>query len=165
MGCDIHLYAEAKKRKTFVDWLMFWKRAKWVSIDKWKINEDYINYPNESHLKYEVHRDDRFYSDGRNYNLFCALCGVRSYQFEGVPKIISEPKGVPKDASKEYLQQVKRWDGDGHSHSWNTLKELLDFDWSDYGNTTQRFLDEVIPKMKQAHFNPEKVRIVYFFDN
>ena len=44
-------------------------------------------------------------------------------------KILSEPKGIPKNASKEIKKMSKEWGEDGHSHSWHTLKDLLEWDW------------------------------------
>lgn len=60
----------------------------------------------------------------RNYTLFAILADVRNYG-ENVP--INSPKGVPTDASKEYLQSVEDMDTDGHSHSYLTLQEILDY--------------------------------------
>lgn len=154
MGCDIHLYVEVKKKRSFTDRLKFWVKPKWESFDNWVIEDD--NY---------LTTNPRFYTGGRCYNLFAALCGVRSFLFEPEPPRISEPKGLPSDVSNEVLKVSNQWGTDGHSHSWNTLKELEDFNWSEYGETCNRFLDEVLPKMRKLSNNSENVRIVYFFDN
>jgi hypothetical protein len=45
------------------------------------------------------------------------------------------------------------------------LKELKEFDWSDYGDTVKAFRDEVIPKMEAVNVPDDHVRIIYFFDN
>lgn len=72
----------------------------------------------------------------RSYRTFAILAGVRKgYGFAGVDtgdefRPISEPKGVPDDASKEYLAHVELWNGDGHSHSFLTLAEILAFDFT-----------------------------------
>jgi hypothetical protein len=58
-----------------------------------------------------------WFADGRNYNLFAKLAGVRG---EG-----PSPKGVPDDASDLALMMVDRWEGDGHSHSWMLMDEAL----------------------------------------
>jgi len=162
MGCDIHLYAEVKKKKNFIDSLKFWKKKEWVNIDKWSKNQ---YFGDEGEPQFVIKYEDRFYTKGRNYNLFCALCGVRSYGFIGEPPKISEPKGLPLDVSKEVLAQSERYGSDGHSHNWNTLKELKEFDWSSYGETVKDFLNEVLPKMEAQNVGDEDVRIVYFFDN
>lgn len=72
----------------------------------------------------------------RNYDMFAILANVRNgHGFAGVKtgesfNPICEPKGVPEDASPEYLAEVEQWDADGHSHSWFTVQELLDYDWN-----------------------------------
>lgn len=65
----------------------------------------------------------------RNYSTFSILAGVRS-SFNVKP--ISEPKGIPEDISKETKESIERWNADGHSHSYLTLKELDTFDLTDY---------------------------------
>jgi len=73
--------------------------------------------------------------DERCYNTFAILAGVRNGRgFAGCKtgegfSPISSPKGIPSDASREYRDEAKRWNGDGHSHSYLTLKELLEYDW------------------------------------
>ena len=155
MGCDIHLYVEIKINQSLIlEKKNYSKPNKWKSIDKWEKEDNYYVVPYEC----------RFYG-GRNYNLFTALCGVRGYNFEGKINCVSESKGVPDDVSFEVEREIISWDGDGHSHSWNTLKELKEFDWSDYGETVDYFLNETIPKLEQQKVNEEDIRIVYFFDN
>ncbi len=161
MGCDIHLFAEAKKiqkKENLINILQFWKKPEvvWQTIENWE-------EPLVEGSFYKV--KNRFYSNGRNYNLFCALCGVRRHQFIEPHHFISEPKGIPEDSCEEIKQQIEYWDSDGHSHNYNTLKELKEFDWSLYGNTTKDFLDEVIPKLEAQQVPDTDVRIVYFFDN
>lgn len=112
MGCDIHFYVEKK-----IDgvWQM---QGKLVDDDGWK----HVNGPS-------------FY-DVRNYNLFAILADVRNGRgFAGIKtgegfNPISDPRGVPEDASDEYKQLVDCWGVDGHSHSHHTLRQLLDYDWT-----------------------------------
>lgn len=113
MGCDIHFYVEAKG-----------ENGKWVSKDKWEKEDNHVsNYPNA-------------YYNGRNYNMFAILANVRNGSgFAGVDtgdgfKPIADPRGVPDDASPEYKLVSKQWDGDGHSHSYFTVAELLAYDWT-----------------------------------
>lgn len=40
-------------------------------------------------------------------------------------------RGVPSDASAEYLAEVESWDVDGHSHSFATVAELKAAPWND----------------------------------
>ena len=114
MGCDIHCYAEVKKDK------------KWEKVGAIFKNE--YTYPGAEKVVDEpLH--------GRNYDLFAILANVRNgHGFAGCVtgegfNIISEPKGLPKDASKEIKKIAKEWGEDGHSHSWLTVKELEGFDW------------------------------------
>jgi hypothetical protein len=110
MGCDIHIMVESLEAS--------WRAtAKLVKDDDWLSVEDEIY-------------------DGRNYKLFSILANVRNgYGFAGcdtgdtlVP--ISMPKGVPDDGSSEYKMLVEQWGCDGHSHSYLTLQELLNYDWT-----------------------------------
>lgn len=73
----------------------------------------------------------------RNYSTFSILAGVRS-SFNVKP--ISEPKGVPEDASEETKTNIEEWNGDGHSHSYLTLKELDTFDLTEYKKTKVKVL-------------------------
>lgn len=159
MGCDIHLFAERKARHP-----LFWWKVQWVSIDKYTLNPDFGS--DDSEPKFHIDRKDRFYTGGRNYNLFCALAGVRSYQFNGEPKQVSEPKGLSNHCF-QIMEEIERYGSDGHTHSWNTLAELERFDWSEYGKTCNDFVNEVLPKLKAASRTSrhDDVRIVYFFDN
>lgn len=82
------------------------------------------------HLYVEVREDGQWVNkplrhtyDGRNYNLFAILAGVRN-RHDILP--ISDPRGLPPDVSKEVEGEA---DGD-HSHSWLTLAELMAFDWT-----------------------------------
>lgn len=166
MGCDIHLYAEAKKKKGLIDRLMFWKPAtEWVSLDIWETNEDWE--PDSRYYQHELKIPYKkgFYTDGRNYNLFSALCGVRSQSFYGEPARISDPGGIPEDTCQLIKNEVRAWGSDGHSHNYNTLAELKAFDWSSYGQTCDDFRKEVIGKMEAVGVKDTDVRIVYFFDN
>ena len=101
MGCDIHLYVERKV-----------PAIGWVSLGEPEA------------------------LGGRNYNVFSVLANVRNgYGFAGVPtgsgyKPISEPRGLPDDVTEEVKAASDRWDCDGHSHSWLTLREILEYDYS-----------------------------------
>lgn len=99
MGCDIHDYCEVK-----------------FSIG-WEMLDSVFD-----NLYYKNGKCEHPYGR-RNYSLFGMLADVRS---EIIPPL-SQPKGVPSDASKEYLNIVDHWNGDGHSHSYFTLQELLDY--------------------------------------
>lgn len=72
----------------------------------------------------------------RNYDAFAILADVRNGRgFAGVStgggfNIISEPKGIPADASPYFLWKAEQWDYDGHSFSHFTVRELKEFDWN-----------------------------------
>lgn len=117
MGCDIHFFVEKK-----VDGI-------WQLQGEIETNED-------GDIRYS---GPEFY-DGRNYNLFAILADVRNGRgFAGVKtgegfNPIDDARGVPEDASENYKRLVDAWEGDGHSHSYFTLRELLNYDWT---QTTQ----------------------------
>lgn len=125
MGCDIHFYVERVED------------GAWASADRWTPDGD--SEANEPPVTLDY--KDSFYHD-RNYDLFAILAGVRNGRgFAGcdtgdgfVP--ISEPRGLPEDLSPQVRAEAERWDGDGHSHSWLTVQELLDYDWTQ--TTTHR---------------------------
>ena len=167
MGCDIHWFVEryttdpqnetvptykAHRRDERVNELLGEKpEPRWISVDTWEA-EDYgggdvhwSNYPNA------------FYN-GRNYDLFTRLAGVRSYRDD--ESIITEPRGIPEDASDAYLYIANQWDGDGHSHSHYTLTELLQHDWTDFDK-----FKETLERMKELDEDTDNVRAVFFFDN
>lgn len=77
--------------------------------------------------------------DWRSYGMFGFLANIRNYS--EVPTIV-EPRGLPDDVSccvkKHYGSDEDCYDW--HSASWVTLKELLDFNYS------QMFWDRRITK-------------------
>jgi hypothetical protein len=138
-------------------------------LNKWELVDDWI--------------------DNRSYGWFGFLANVRNYSH--VPSI-SNPKGLPQDISEGGAIE---WDNeyDGHSCSYLTLKELLDFNYDQEfedrrvtrqtGNfidgsalaepgegetiTIREFLGTLldhIHKLKE-YGEPENVRVVFWFDN
>ena len=107
MGCDIHFFVETKQND-----------GTWKSADTW-VSDDWD--PGRMKIPYDEH----FYQD-RNYNLFAILANVRNYS-DFNP--ISEPRGLPEDASPDVKAQSDVWDMDGHSHSYLTVTELKAYDW------------------------------------
>jgi hypothetical protein len=168
MGCDIHFYTErfttdnnykgprdiSEERHNKLDTLLNEEELKprWVSADVW-------DYEDEDGDKYwQISWEDKFYN-GRNYKLFELLAGVRGYD----ENAISPPRGIPDDVSYGYRTIVDLWDSDGHSHSYYTLDELLDIDWSKYKDFDSFLL--TIEKMKNIDPDTKNVRCVFFFDN
>ena len=166
MGCDIHVYIErwtdsndyegprdlSEERDLRLNEILEGSPSifRWVSADSWEIETDGFNeYWNTVYGK-------SFYS-GRNYSLFSRLADVRSY---GECNAISDPRGIPKDASFGYKYMCEQWNGDGHSHSYFTLKELLEYDWDDFPN-----FKSTLDKMSELDPDPSNVRCCFFFDN
>lgn len=115
MGCDIHCYAEVKTNNK-------WKKVGSIFKNPW-----YIWYKDNNK---EVPKNEKEFTDspydGRNYNLFSILAGVRN-DYNILP--ISNPKGLPNDISNEVRGKYSVWEDDGHSASWLTTKELKEYDW------------------------------------
>lgn len=109
MGCDIHLMTERFRNIN--------GEGRWVSIDHFKYNPYYGEEYESELCLVPVYRK-------RNYNLFSFLANVRNYSGNS---FISNPKGIPKDASEITKKESESWRGDGHSHSYFTLQELKVF--------------------------------------
>lgn len=115
MGCDIHFYVEKLAE------------GQWASADKWTKGEEVGEL--------FVAHGDCFYRR-RNYDLFAILANVRNgIGFAGIKTgggfiPIADPRGLPADVTEQVQAASERWSGDGHSHSHLSLKELLDYDWT-----------------------------------
>lgn len=122
MGCDIHNHIEYKKNIYIGDNSegkpVYEER--WICGDYFKVNPYYNKWENDSEKPFELVR----FCEDRNYGLFSLLADVRNYSNN---KPISEPKGLPNDLSNEVIEDAEHWGLDGHSHSFFTLKELLDY--------------------------------------
>jgi len=140
MGCDIHLYVEAK----------VW--GKWIALKRIPGSWNYLYKEYHEVLKRKINNEpvepwqERMYnewkelvSDGgvyewaeppRWYELFSILADVRNFD---EPKFnpISKPKGLPDDVSDK-VWELYHEAADAyypHSESYLTLRELLEFDW------------------------------------
>lgn len=127
MGCDIHLYVEKR-----VD-------GRWIPADEWYEEEEDVyddagEETGRKRMRPVIDWTARFYT-GRNYSLFAILANVRNGRgFAGCDigdgfNVISEPRGLPEDVCDQIKAESDNWGCDGHSHSWLTVCELLDFDW------------------------------------
>lgn len=139
MGCDIHLYVEKKKESG--EWYPLVFKNEYASDDNYLVvckkqvvqelsywDENYDNFSPEDMIDriYNlpiVH--EGFYTD-RSYYVFSILADVRNAR-GFVP--ISEPKGLPDDVSPLVKRSSDSWGCDAHSHSYLTLKEIMDYDW------------------------------------
>ena len=135
-------------------------------IEKRVSNDPNFNWWNDN-SKLPNPKTDQPYV-GRNYRLFGALAGVRDYNMD----IISDfAKGLPVDVSTEVCAISDEWDIDGHTHSYLTVKELID---SKYYKMSEKelydigmgsfFFKNVVETLLNMG-NPEDVRIVFWFDN
>jgi len=128
MGCDIHIEAEKLNRDTGI----------WEAI------------PVPDHLLDDSERKWKAAEDGwdpewdpewvqwRNYSLFAMFANVRNgHGFAGIStgtgfKPIAMPRGLPDDISetmrkKAYADEDPKWGLDGHTPSWLSLRELMEF--------------------------------------
>jgi len=151
MGCDIHLYAEVKDAEG--NWKNYDYRDECVERDdngkpiyevytgeefvKTSDLEEVAKYNSEDVSK-KINYDKLFKHPlevGRNYDLFAILANVRNgYGFAGcdtgdgfIP--IDEPRGLPGDVTDDVKKESDGWGINGHSHSWFTLRELLEYNW------------------------------------
>ena len=108
IGCDIHICCERKNYE-----------GDWINCDHFKLNPYYEGDDDE---------DQRWWIipifDDRNYELFATLADVRN---RGYIKPISEPRGLPDDVHYLTKKLSDNWGTDGHSHSYFTLRELMDY--------------------------------------
>ena len=173
MGCDIHFFTErwtsdnkyegpkdlSEDRDSKLEEILenTEPNYRWVSADSWSTQT-------HSGRVLSIYDDwwkaDEMYN-GRSYYLFAILADVRNGS--GGIEPIDYPRGIPDDASSGYKYVVDRWDGDGHSHSYFTLDELINFDWSKY-EMLGEFM-ETIEQMKSIDPDPKNVRCCFFFDN
>lgn len=167
MGCDIHFYVErwtssndysgpkdlSDDRERKLNELLedVPTEYRWVSADKWELEDS--NW----HIPWNLE-----YYNNRNYYIFSILADVRN---SGEVEPLDYPRGIPNDASIGYLYKCGQWDSDAHSHSYFTLDELLNVDWSQYDSDYIEELMETIEKMKEIDDDPLNVRCCFFFDN
>lgn len=151
MGCDIHTVCEVKQA------------GGWSSV----IDAFFVNYYSDI-----MGQPAKICSpfDFRNYNMFACLAGVRNNYHAAMP--ISEPKGLPDDASAHTMELYDDWIGDAHSASYLTLRELIEFDYSQQFGNSGKTYREIIGDIFFTHIEQMKelgglddVRVVFFFDN
>lgn len=103
----------------------------------------------------------------RNYRLFTKMAGVRARDNEINP--IAQPRGLPPDASETTQWEAKRWELDGHSHSYLTSAELTELrNWGlgdTFGYLCGSSLDGMMEYPTSYPPDLEDVRFVFWFDN
>ncbi|WP_051294167.1 hypothetical protein [Pseudoduganella violaceinigra] len=107
MGADIHLWVETRVAKS-------WQFANRYTTD---------TTDPEAWVEWEEPFCER------NYLLFALLANVRNARTKFEP--IVPVRGVPTDISEVGARIVREWEFDGHSHSWATAAELLQYSWND----------------------------------
>lgn len=107
MGCDIHMHLEYKKN------------GKWWCGNYYRINPYYYEKgSNEPKYTKEC------WCESRDYGLFATLANVRNYSGNDY---IDDPRGLPEDVTAEVEEDSDYWGIDGHSHSYLTLRELIEY--------------------------------------
>lgn len=135
------------------------KAGDWVNIDYWQYNE-YYEEDRESEEEYSL---VEVYS-GRSYSLFTELAKVRDYNES--KSTMGDPKGIPKDIHSLTKRYIDSWAGDGHSHSYHSLKELKDFDGTAIDTQVQYLIEAIEKRLNEYKSkDDEDFRIVFFFDN
>ena len=119
MGTDIHLHVEARGTEGNV----------------WRRFERNITYNLDRRATAHVQMG---WGEGRNYDVFAMMADVRNGRgFAGVDLgygfiPIAEPRGLPEDCDYAIDEEAENWGVDGHSHSYLTLRELLDLEHNGY---------------------------------
>lgn len=143
MGCDIHMWAETRSGPDS-PWTLVPGDPEEIAKEIAKIN-GYRKPTDSPELSTawdgEIERipmqEAQVYTS-RNYGLFGILAGVRWRAPHQFPK-----KGVPDDASPEYKAEVANWDADGHSHSYLSLKELVEWPhWHEIASSQEEDYDD-----------------------
>ena len=173
MGCDIHVMLEQKVRtKDEPDGV-------WQVINTFNgVPLSAIWFPADEPIKVKDERMCGWWNvEGRNYEFFAALAGVRG---DG-----PEPRGLPDDIAPLAQAWAESWEGDAHSHSWLYadeftqlyMKHCLDEKVvSDY--TAKRIAGEITapiwvpimhfyisPVPDDVQEKPHDLRFLFFFDN
>uniref|UniRef100_A0A6M3KWN6 Uncharacterized protein n=2 Tax=viral metagenome TaxID=1070528 RepID=A0A6M3KWN6_9ZZZZ len=141
MGCDIHAYIECDAGQ--------YRDGAW-----WTDQVAGVNIP-------------------RDYVLFGLMANVR-YHPEWMAGVgpVSQPRGLPERLSYITFYEYKEWEGDAHSESWlgiSKLEEVLQR-YEQIAPAVSigayRVLKAIIAMMDAlAGDEPERVRLVFWFDN
>lgn len=120
MGCDIHAFVEQYDKKS----------KQWIPLKIYQENPWY-NPESEDKEDHEKFRLVDVWNASRDYEAFTALAGVRNR--DGIIQFAKQ-RGLPDNASQEYIDLVDKWDCDGHSHSFIYWYELIEY-VKEYPNT------------------------------
>lgn len=133
MGCDIHMRVEFLPL-TFGDTV-----PEWTDGDYYARNRFYEEDEDETafNKKFDV---VEIYGS-RNYALFAQLADVRN---DGLIEPISEPKGAPTDCNEDLRKEIEDWSMGGHSFSYFTLKELIE--WHEQSDHIVKYKGMISPE-------------------
>lgn len=180
MGCDIHCMVEYRDVYAGGD-------GKWHAIE---IKNPYRVYhipDNDGNMvEYDSYIEPY---DGRDYQLFGILAGVRSDEY---PQM-DDARGLPPDVSDEVRAKFDEYSDDYHTPSWYTLNELEswynnkeNFHSVDYKDEAfkpylrrikkedkdmrERFKSfmwgvDFMASLAEYYVAPQNVRVVFWFDN
>ena len=152
MGTDISLYVEIKD-----------KSRKWHIVKKPAFPCRQCKDPDYENECIWCNNSEVFIS--RNYILFTVLAGVKGWNLPDGWKIISAPKGIPKNVSEE-LRELLLYGNDDHTLSYYTYSQLKKYNWEEVDK--DEFTNVLIPllhNLSEKHSGDSKVRIVFGFDN
>jgi len=166
MGCDIHMYSEAKLND------------RWVCSDLFNINEYYDPNNNEPD-DYDPQYNHIDIYHGRWYSLF----GMLSDNVRGNSFTQSHPqRDIPTDTCDYIRQEYERYKDDYHSASWMTIEELtvlatkvqLHPNFQKIAKELIYILNEWKTTLGKVYgsyyvgrdsFNQTEHRLIYWFDN
>lgn len=148
MGCDIHAYAEVKRKLRDVD-------EAWYCCEKFQLNPYIVSLQKLGKAKEDdlngLYMLSNIYS-GRNYTLFEALAGVRG---EDENALFEVKNAIPDDCSDFIREEYERWEDDTHTPSYITIKELFSVD----ANITRHYAGYVMPdeakKLREEGIPPD----------
>lgn len=150
MGCDIHMFLEAKVSSNgYASWKPVTRLIEVGTRDMGSQAEVGVAewYP------------------WRNYWDFSQLADVRNTDKEVTP--IAPPRGLPEDASGFIREEHLRWESDAHSSSYFTTEELKGVDWLPGSNMPRVLneIDELFWAVRNWPRDPADIRLVFWFDN
>lgn len=158
MGCDIHLYVEKYDNDCWNivsntnPYISFYEDLAKNALEKGDIDrEKYMKERIESLKSKEPIVYEGWLYNGRNYSLFSILADVRN-DYEIIP--IDYPRGLPDNLSNELAVEKEIWEGDGHSYSYFTFKEILDYDWENQYLEKEAYVTEEVYKQFKNNGDP-----------
>ena len=144
MGCDIHFCVEKQIEGT------------WIGVYSSDFTPSLASQNEkrgEGDWSVQWKRTPVFKS--RWYRFFALLAGVRG---DG-----PDPKGIPDGISTLSQAGVDSWNGDGHSHSWETLENFCRaYATASEEECDDKYLDWLTDTYKE---NLSEYRVIFWFDN